>query len=404
MRRQSKKEVQAVRFFTTIIRDSRRPVRRSATGIAMRLTTPSVVPPSDCSDLQVPVASWNHSLISIEETPKTFWEEEFGQSGTARAKVHPTGLEDRQVVGPSLLENTENSDLTKAPEHERSSPDIGKRKQTGLKNHRDAIVPSRMNRYQNLHGVVSFGKDSYSSKDPFVVKPVSKHPEQNARRKSVEATHRSRQADLTIRAGATTPPNPITRDRAASTPPRPVHEPVQKSAASDDDRISSSGITAPSETVALKTDGFQTKPLESQGAHADSPAVASFAGSGNDESPATQEAAAAEETVDAGQQTFAPSVPESATMAAGYDNISMRGPIKVSFTDEQATEPLDIDPQKEAASQTVLLSPVHEPGGPKVHIGLLEVVVLAPQNAPERKRSKSLGEHSFTSRHYLRNL
>lgn len=371
-------------FFTDIIRYSKKPVGRTATKSVVRMTPAATVSPPGRSDPQEPGTSWNNSLSPIEESPQTFWEEEVGQSGAARAKAQPSELEDRQVVGPSPLENTEISDLAKAPKYKRSSPDIGKRKQAGLNNRRDVTVQSRMNRDQNLHGVVSFDKESYSSKGSSVVKPESKRPEQSARGKSVEVTHRSRQAGHTTRAGTTTPPIPITPDGMASTPARSAPKSVEKTSAPEDDRVSSSKIATPSEADVPKTDAFQAKRLESQGKRRDLPA--------------------AEETVDAGQRTIERSAPQRAAIAAGEENGSVQNPIEVSFPDDQAPEPFQADPHEKSPSQAVNRPPVHEPGGPKVHIGLLEVVVLAPENAAGRKTSRSPEERNFTSRHYLRNL
>lgn len=386
-------------FFTNIIRDSKRSIGSTATDRSVRMTPAATGSSSGLSDPQEHVVSWNNSLNPIEETSKAFWEEEVGQNGAARAQAQPSDLEDRQVVGPSPLENTDDSDLAKAPEDKRSSPVIGKRKQIGLKNRRDVTVQPWMRRDRNLHGLASFGKEVFSSEDSSVVKPVSKRPEQRARGKSVEVTHRSRQAGQIARAGATTPPNPITPDGTASIRSRPASKVVGKQPAPEEGRASPTNIVTPFETGAS-----QAKWLESQGGRGETPALTSPAGIENGGSAVPADQSANEAADQKGWRTFEPSTPERAAMAANQADIPVQRPVEFFFPDAKAPEPFQADPRETSTSPGVTQPPVHEPSSPKVHIGFLEVVVLAPGNPPSRKTSRSPDGHNFASRHYLRNL
>jgi hypothetical protein len=393
-----------VGFFSKIIRDSQKPVGRAAADRSVRVTPAATGPPSDPSDPREPVASRNSSLNPIEESPEMFWEEEVGQSGAARAEAQPSELEDRQVVGPSPLENTDDSDLAKVPEDKSSFPHIGKRKQTGLKNRRDVTVQPVMRRDQNLHGLVSFGNVSSSSEDSSVVKPVSKRPEQSARGKSVKVTHRSRQAVQTTRAGATTPPIPIASDGSASPPASPAPKPVAKRPVPEGGRAAPSDMATPPETAVPQTEALQAKRFESPGAAGEPPALASPPAIEDGASPVPPDPPAAEAPGDAGQRTVAPAVPEREVATAGGEDLPAQNAIEMIFPDAQAPEPFQADSRQEPTAQAVIRPPVHEPRGPQVHIGLLEVVVLAPENPPGRKTSQAPEGPNFASRHYLRNL
>jgi hypothetical protein len=303
-------------------------------------------------------------------------------------------------VGPSLSENTEDSDFAKAPDYISSTPARGKQKQTGLKNRNDVTVPV-MNRDRTLHGVVSFDKEKFSSEDPSVVKPESKRPEQSAREKSVDVTRRSRQAGQTTRAGATTPPNPITPKRTESIPSRPVPESAEPSPAPKDNRAPPSTIETPTETTVPETDVPLAKRLESP---EETPPPAFPAVIEEDGSPFQPDLPVAEEIGDAGRQSDEESVSEEKTKGADYGDIPVQSPVEVSFPDSQMPEPVQAEPHEEPTSRTVTEPPATETGAPRVHIGLLEVVVLAPEKAPGRKASGSPEGHNFASRHYLRNL
>ena len=264
MRSKPRKEIKAVGFFRDIINDSKRPVGRSTAAAVPQVTSAPVVRPPNRRAPREFSESPHDSLNNRAASPPTFWEEEVGPSRAARTSVPPSEPEDRQVVGPSLSENTETSELARAPEKESSSPAIGKWKQIGLKNRRDVTVRSRMRRDQNLHSLVSFGKEVYHSEDSSVVEPAAKHSGQNARGKSVEATHRSRQAGPTARAGATTPPISITPDRTASTPSRPLARTDEKIPSAQDERAAPSNLATPSETVAPAGDAIPGQRPDSQ--------------------------------------------------------------------------------------------------------------------------------------------
>ena len=364
---------------------------------AGRVTPATTGPPPILRDSQTPVAHGGNSRISSREAPRPFWEEDVGQRGAALTEARPSELEDRQVVGPSLSENTEDSDLAKAPGVVSHFPDIGKRKQTGLKNRREGIVRSRVNRDLNLYGVVSFGEEVYRTEDSSVVKPVSKRPEQRQRGTSVEATHRSRQAGQPIRAGATTPPFPVTADGTVSGPDRPAPMPVDQNLALEGNRASPSPIATRPEPVAPEPDVFQAKRIAP---------FADVSSSGIEDTapPVPPDLPAAEKAGDAGQRVFGPSISEREATPAGDENIPVQRPVEVSLPDAQAPESFPVDPRDVSMARTAARPSMPETGGPNVHIGLLEVVVLAPENAPGRKTSNAPTGQAFASRHYLRNF
>lgn len=383
-------------FLSDIIRDSKKPVGRSiAKGTVRGTSSAAERPPARITPRET-VAPLNDGLTPVEKPLTTFWEEEAGQSRATRAQAQPSEPEDRQVVGPSLSENTEGSDLAKAPEDSSSSPDHGKQKQTGLKNRSDVTV-QKMNRDLTLHGVVSFDKEKSGSEDPSVMKPVSKHLEQSAREKSVDVTHRSRQAGQTTRAGATTPPNSITPDRPATTPAHPASESSETPHAPADAKPSPSDVETPPETEVPKTDVSLARQPESLEERGEPRAPAFPADSEEKASPVRSDLPADEETVGL-------PVSQRETMAADDVDIPPQSPVEVFFPDQQAPEPLQAEPRVESMSQTGTRKPVAAPDGPEVHIGLLEVVVLAPESTAGRKASKSPEGHNFASRHYLRNL
>ena len=235
-------------FFADIIHDSKRSVGRTglrgirAAGPALRAPLKPAPPRQESLEPKAPAAH-------------TFWEEEIGQGGAVSATAPPSTPEDRQVAGPSLSENTEDSDLAKVPEENSSSPAIGKWTQIGLKNRRDVTVRSGMRRDQNLHGLVSFGREVINSEDSSVVEPAAKRPGQNTRGKSVKATHRSRQAGQTTRAGTATPPISTTPGRTVSTAFRPAAPSAEMTPAAEPaaekERTLPSARTAPAESAVL---------------------------------------------------------------------------------------------------------------------------------------------------------
>jgi hypothetical protein len=371
---------------------------------ALRVTPAATGPPAGLRDSQRPVAYRGNSLPASNRVPRPFWEEEVRRSGAALTEARPSELEDRQVVGPSLSENTEDSDLAKAPGSKSSFPAIGKRKQTGLKNRRDGLVHSRMNRDLNLHGVASFGEEVYRSKDSSVVKPVSKRPEQGPRGKSVEVTHRSRQAGQPTRAGATTPPFPVTSDGTASPPVRSATKPGDHPSAPEDNRSSTSTIATPFETVAPEPDVFRLKGIESREKRITPPVHEPVAGIEDGEEAVPSDLPAAGNTGDAGRGAVEPSSPATAVATASDDDIPVHHPVEAFFPDARAPDSFQADPREGPMSPAATRPPMHEPDSHKVHIGLLEVIVLTTENAPGRKRTKSLEGQNVASRHYLRNF
>lgn len=389
-------------FFNEIIRNSKRPVGHRAVEGAARVTPAAMGLPPGLGDSRRPVAQEDSSLPASNEVPQTLWEEEVGRSGAALTGVPPSEPEDRQVVGPSPSENTEDSDLARAPESSRSSPVIGKRKQAGLKNRRDGIVHPRMNRDRNLHGVASFGEVVYRLKDSSVVKPLSKRPEQGTRGKSVEAAHRSRQAGQSARAGATTPPFPPAVDGAAAIPIHSSPEPGDHPPAPEDVRSASAAITRPFETAVPEPETIRSKRPVS-GKRRATPAV--HEASAGIESEAVPSGPPAAGTIgDAVQAAGRPLSPAEAVALPSQADIPLPRPMEVSSSDTAVPESFPASPRETPISQAAARPPVHEPDNPKVHIGLLEVVVLAPEKAPDRKRSLSPDGQNFASRHYLRNF
>ena len=374
-------------FFTDIIGDSQRPVGPTASAASLPVTpaetrlTPAINAP------QRPLAPRDSRLSQTETAEKTFWEEDFRQSGATGAAAQPSTLEDRQVVGPSLSENTEDSDLAKAPEKKRSFPVIEKQKQAGLKNRRAVTV--QMNRDQNLHGSVSFGRENSTSKDSSVVESAAKHPEQSARGKSVDVTHRSRQAGQITRAGATTPPN--SSGAVLGPPPDSLAgEPRGKAPLAKQDqqrqrlKTGAEMLVAATERPAAQAAGQETSPLPTP----------PNAEAGESRMRPTRPAPEAEGAALVSKISAMPPVTEAAPLPSS---------VEVRFHEDPAPQaPLDgrlSEPAAEAAQQ----KPRAEASGPKVHIGLLEVVVLAPEKPSNRRTAPREGQN-LASRHYLRNL
>ena len=204
-----------------------------------------------------------------------------------------------------------------------------------------------------------------------------------------------------------TPAKPITSDRTASTSSRPVPRSAETHPAPEDALGPPSTMVAHSETVAGKTDESRTGRLEfrkEEEVRGETPALASPAGIEDGGNPMPADLSAVEEADDSERRTVEPSVPAKETMVAGDEYIPVQNPVDVFFPDEQAQEPLQTDPREESTSQRVAEPPVSAPGYPKVHIGLLEVLVSAPENASVRKISNAPAGHNFASRHYLRNF
>jgi hypothetical protein len=318
--------------------------------------------------------------------------------------VPPSEPEDRQVVGPSLSENTEDSDLAKAPECISSFPDTGKWKQTGLNNRRDGTVQSKMNRNRNPHGVASFGEVVYRSEDSSVVTPVSKRPEHSTRGTSVKATHRSRQAGRPTRAGATTPPFPLTIDGTAADAIRSTPKPGGHPSESEANRSATSTISTTVETVIPEPEALLPTRPEPQEKRMTHPAHESVAGIGGLEGAVPPDRPAVGKAGDAFQGAGEPTPPaEAVDMESDADSPVPRL-ISVVSTDAPAPESFSAGPGAGSVHQPSARPPMHEPDGPKVHIGLLEVVVLAPEIQPGRKKSKPTEGQNLASRHYLRNF
>jgi hypothetical protein len=79
-------------------------------------------------------------------------------------------------------------------------------------------------------------------------------------------------------------------------------------------------------------------------------------------------------------------------------------PVEAFFPDARAPDSFQADPREGSMPRAAARPPMHEPDSHKVHIGLLEVIVLTTENAPGRKRTKSLEGQNVASRHYLRNF
>jgi hypothetical protein len=372
-------------FFTDIIVDSQRPVGRNASAASLRVTPGAESLASGNTDPKRPLALWNDSLNQIETSEKTFWEEDFRQSGATRVKAQSPRLEDRQVVGPSLSENTENSDLSEAPEQKRSFPVLEKQKQTGLKNRRAVTV--QMNRDRKLHGSVSFGRENSSSKDSSVVESGSKHPEQSARGKSVEVTHRSRQAGQITRAGATTPPDLGGDALAASPPDHFTREPAGATPFKTEDQELLQ-VKTPVEMIVSPIEG--QKP---QGVHQEVPALA----------PSSQaEEGKNEGTVERQNLKFPGSKIEAIPNVT--EDAPVHSPAEVRFHDQPFSESTRDSRPREPQPEAVGAKPVGEPSGPRVHIGLLEIVVLAAEKQRNRGAITPSEGQNLASRHYLRNF
>ncbi len=92
-------------------------------------------------------------------------------------------------------------------------------------------------------------------------------------------------------------------------------------------------------------------------------------------------------------------------MATGTADLPLQDALMGGMPDEPPWAPLRAEASEKPASLPVPPRPaLHESGSPTVHIGLMEVVVLAPENTPARKASLSVERHNVASRHYLRNL
>ena len=92
-------------------------------------------------------------------------------------------------------------------------------------------------------------------------------------------------------------------------------------------------------------------------------------------------------------------------MATRAADLPVQDTVEGGIPDEPSWVPLQADASEKPASPPALPRPAQdESGSPTVHIGLMEVVVLAPENAPVRKESLSVARHNYASRHYLRNL
>lgn len=384
-------------FFSDIIGDSQRPVGRNAGAALLRETPGAESLASGNIDPKRHLALSNDNLNQIETSEKTFWEEDFRQSGATRAEAQSPRLEDRQVVGPSLSKNTENSDLSEVLEQKRSFPVIEKQKQTGLKNRRAVTV--RMNRDQKLHGSVSFGRESSSSKDSSVVESGSKHPEQSARGKSVDVSHRSRQAGQTTRAGAATPPDSSRDALTTSSPDNLSGEPTQQTPFPTADQELRK-IKTHLEMIVSPTEG--KKP---QGARQETSALAEPSKAEEEGNSRMQSVFSSPETEGTVQDQNVES-PGSKIRAIpiATENGPVHIPVEVRFHDQPSLEsPLD-GSLREPSPETVGPKPVGEHSGPKVHIGLLEIVVLAPEKQMNRGGGLPPEGQNLASRHYLRNF
>jgi hypothetical protein len=393
-----RKKVQAMGFFTDIIGDSQRPVGRNARAASLRVTPGAESMASSDTDPKRHLVLRNDSLNQIETSEKTFWEEDFRQSGATRVEAQSPRLENRQVVGPSLSENTDNSDLSKAPEQKSSFPDIEKQKQAGLKNRRAVTV--QMNRDRNLHSSVSFGRGKSSSKDSSVVESGSKHPEQSARGKSVEVTHRSRQAGQTTRAGTATPPDSSRDVLATSSPDHITREPTGKTPFPTEDRELLK-VRTPAEMILSPTE--RQRP---QVARQETSALAASSHAeeeGNSRMRPVFSSAETEGMVE--DQNFEPPVSKIwANPTVTGDAPVVLTPVEVNFHDQPSLESTRDSRLREPRPEAVGPKPVGEPSGPKVHIGLLEIVVLAAEKQMNRGVSPPPEGQNFASRHYLRNF
>lgn len=372
-------------FFTDIIGDSQRPVGQSTSAALLRVTPGAENLASGNTEPKRPLTLRNDSLNQIETSEKTFWEEDFRQSGATRAEAQSPRLENRQVVGPSLSENTENSDLSEAPEQKRSFPVIEKQKQTGLENRRAVTV--QMNGDRKLHGRVSFGGENSSSKDSSVVGSGSKHREQSARGKSVEVTHRSRQAGQITRAGTATPPD-LSRDAlAASSPDHFTREPVGLTSFNPEDQ-ELLHVKTPVEMIVAPIEAKKPPGVRQETAAA---APSSQAEEGENE-----------DMVERQHIEFPGSKIE--LIPHVIEDVPVHSPVEVRFHDQPSSEPPRESRLREPQPEAVGAQPVDEPGGPRVHIGLLEIVVLAAEKQMKRGTRISSEGQNLASRNYLRNF
>jgi hypothetical protein len=168
--------------------------------------------------------------------------------------------------------------------------------------------------------------------------------------------------------------------------------------AAEKERTLPSARTAPAESAVLAR---RSAPHAKRDAP---PTVTSSSPDQNHTGPVLPGSPAKQVPGETGPRTPAPDVPEPETVAAGIPEAPAQPPAEMRNPDETAPVAFNTDFPEEPKPPAALRAEVREAGGPKVHIGLIEVVVLAPENPPARKTTASAETHHFASRHYLRNL
>ena len=385
-------------FFANIVRDSQKPppgakrVPHSAdphSGGAAKAVLPAESRPLGFEAAAPQVAHRSYEPFRPAVKEQTDRRTEDGPAASSPMK--PTV---RQEEDPSSVEPTRATRLVQNNDGGITLPKPVIRRETDRPNRRPATAQTSTDRASASNEAVSSGTEPTNHEDAVLVAPTAKRPKQSVREPSGK-TRASMPVEKIAWDETAAPPSQSPQNLGSpAASPRPVlsaatvdvDNSVNAKPAPDrkqgDIASPAKAIPHPGKSPEIPPPGRQTT---APGAADLLPSTAAI--------PVSVEQAPPDTRPEGGDDTGPP--PEFRVAAARPAD-----PIRIETPAALAPVPN----REEGRPEWTPSRPVPTPEGPKVQIGLLEVVVQAPASAPKGTHLANKARNNIASRHYLRNM
>lgn len=403
-------------FFSDIVRDS----RRESGFPAVKGTSIPVSKGSDGPPFPAGTSSGNEKRASLEDriSPSEMmsgsraWEEGDRQAENASLMTLPLGPVTRQVVDPWLSENTFVGGLPAATGLLSTSPNPGKQKLAGSENARTGTAAQSTDQKSAFSDGVFANVCSISVVgDSQVEEPLSLRQAHSTGNMSVENRGR-RQAGIKPRAGSATPPN-LSFGKVEEMKPGGLPAGKRPAMSGEQSHASPKGPLRPEQTqqggpvrnFPLIESAGQSKPLSplSQASEVDLSRNRLAA-----PTPSLSQGVRVEKRGTESQ--VSPALEGCSVVTSGeiepqdktFDKDEMFSCAEILISEVPAPAQKRINFGFKAPQTTG--SPAKQGGEPRVRIGLLEVVVVCPEQGARADQGKERASSNLASRFYLRNV
>jgi len=375
-----------VSFFSDIVRDSQRPPPdgKSAAHGAGRHSggDVSAMLPADSRPLGLEAAAPLTASKSHKALKSTVAEQGTRHKGDAPSDIPPIEPSARQAVGPGSVEYTRATGFAQFNHSDSTPPSPATRKQGGRPGRRAVTAQPSSDQASTSNEVVSTAADSIESEDALFEAVLAQRQASGVRKMSGEMPE-SRPGEKIARAETAVPLNPPVQNlrMPSAFPPPTLSTPTEDVGGSGNAKPASDAnqdvLSLPAEAKPHPSDLQEMPPAAAIPVSLAQEQSDTLPESGDDISP----------TPDFRVVAAHPAAPIQIESLAARSPFQDQGESGADWAPSQAVQTPDAVPE-----------------GPKVHIGLLEVTVMAPENAAKGMHRADKTPANIASRHYLRNL